>query len=408
MDPLAPDLKPELLEELLKLAGGNAKSLFGPEGVLQKLKGALMERMLEAEMTEHLGFERNASEGRRSGNSRNGHTPKTVTTESGPVGIRVPRDRAGTFEPQLVPKHVRRLEGFDEKGLSMYARGMSVREIQEHLRDFYGTDISPDLITRVTDAVLEHAREWQQRPLDAVYPILYLDALFVAVRDSGAVRKKAVYVAMAVNGLGERDVLGLWIEPTEGARTWLGVLTELRNRGLQDVFFICCDGLSGFAQAAEAVFPRATMQTCIVHMIRASLRYVTHSDRKLVVAALRDVYGAATETAAREALDAFEQRWAAKYPPVVRLWRSRWTEVVPFLAYPPEVRRILYTTNAIESLNAQLRRVVRPKGNFPNDDAVLKLLFMAIQRARQRWKPAPAWTQAYNHFAIMFEDRLPA
>jgi putative transposase len=407
MDPLAPVIKPELLEELLKLAK-DPKALFGPGGVLQQLKGALMERMLEAEMTEHLGYERNAVEGRGKGNSRNGHTSKTVSTESGPVDIRVPRDRAGTFEPQLVPKYVRRLEGFDEKVLSMYARGMPMREIQEHLRDFYGTDISPELISRVTDAVLEHAREWQQRPLESVYPIVYLDALFVAVRDGGTVTKKAVYVAMGVTLRGERDVLGLWIEPTEGARTWLGVLTELRNRGVQDVFFICCDGLSGFAQAVEAVFPKATVQTCVVHLIRASLRYVSEADRRHVVAALRDVYGADTEAAATAALDAFEQRWAARYPPVVRLWRSRWAEVVPFLAYPREVRRILYTTNAIESLNAQLRRVLRPKGSFPNDDAVLKLLFLAIQRAQLRWKPAPAWKQAYNHFAIMFEDRLPA
>jgi len=367
-----------------------------------------MERMLEAEMTEHLGYEPNAAEGRGSGNSRNGHTHKTVTTESGPVDIRVPRDREGTFEPVVVPKHARRLEGFDEKVLSLYARGMPMREIQEHLRDFYGTDISPDLISRVTDAVLEHAREWQQRPLEAVYPILYLDALFVPVRDGGAVTKKAVYVAMGVTARGERDVLGLWIEPTEGARTWLGVLTELRNRGVQDVIFLCCDGLSGFAQAVEAVFPRATVQTCIVHMIRATLRYVTEADRRQVVSALRDIYGADTEAAACQALDAFEQRWGAKYPPVVRLWRSRWNEVVPFLAYPREIRRILYTTNAIESLNAQLRRVLRPKGSFPNDDAVFKLLFLAIQRAQKRWKPAPSWKQAYNHFAIMFEDRLPA
>jgi len=336
MDPLAPVIRPELLDELLKLAAQDPKALFGAQGVLQRLKGALMERMLEAEMTDHLGYEPNAAEGRGSGNSRNGHTAKTVTTESGPVDIRVPRDRAGTFEPRLVPKHVRRLEGFDDKVLSMYARGMSLREMQEHLREFYGTDISPELITRVTDAVLEHAREWQQRPLDAVYPILYLDALFVSVREGGAVGKKAVYVAMGVNLRGERDVLGLWIEPTEGARTWLGILTELRNRGLHDVFFLCCDGLSGFAQAVEAVFPRATVQTCIVHLIRASLRYVTAADRKHVVASLRELYGAATEAAAREALVAFEQRWGAKYPPVVRLWRSRWAEIVPFLAYPRE------------------------------------------------------------------------
>ena len=407
MDPLAPVIKPEILEELLKLAK-DPKALFGAGGILQQLKGALMERMLEAEMTEHLGYEANASEGRGSGNSRNGHTQKTVTTESGPVQIRVPRDRAGTFEPQLIPKHARRLEGFDEHVLSLYARGMSMREIQEHLRHLYGTDISPDLITRVTDAVLEQAREWRDRPLEAVYPVLYLDALFVSVRDGGAVTKKAIYVALGITTRGTRDVLGIWIEPTEGARTWLSVLTELRNRGVQDVFVICCDGLSGFAQAVEATFPRAIVQTCVVHMIRASLRYVGDADRKHVVAALRDIYGADTEAAAQQAMDAFAERWAAKYPAVVRLWRNRWNEIVPFLAFPKPIRRILYTTNAIESLNSQLRRVLRPKGSFPNDDAVLKLLFLALQRARVRWKSAPEWKQAYNHFAIMFEDRLSA
>jgi putative transposase len=407
MDPLAPVIKPEILEELLKLAK-EPKALFGAGGILQQLKGALMERMLEAEMTEHLGYEPNAVEGRGTGNSRNGHTPKIVTTESGPVQICVPRDRAGTFEPQLVPKHARRLEGFDEHVLSLYARGMSMREIQEHLRHLYGTEVSPDLITRVTDAVLEQAREWRERPLEAVYPVLYLDALFVSVRDGGAVTKKAIYVAMGITTRGTRDVLGLWIEPTEGARTWLSVLTELRNRGVQDVFFVCCDGLSGFAQAVEATFPRATTQTCVVHLIRASLRYVGDADRKHVVAALREVYGADTEAAAGHAFEAFVQRWGTKYPAVVRLWRSRWNEIVPFLSFPKEIRRILYTTNAIESLNSQLRRVLRPKGSFPNDDAVLKLLFLALQRARVRWKPAPAWKQAYNHFAIMFEDRLPA
>ena len=368
MDPLAPVIKPEILEELLKLSK-EPQALFGAGGILQQLKGALMERMLEAEMTEHLGYEPSAVEGRGTGNSRNGHTPKMVTTESGPVLIRVPRDRAGTFEPQLVPKHARRLEGFDEHVLSLYARGMSMREIQEHLRHLYGTEVSPDLITRVTDAVLEQAREWRERPLEAVYPVLYLDALFVSVRDGGTVTKKAIYVAMGITTRGTRDVLGLWIEPTEGARTWLSVLTELRNRGVQDVFFVCCDGLSGFAQAVEATFPRATTQTCVVHLIRASLRYVGDADRKHVVAALREVYGADTEAAAVQAFDAFVQRWATKYPAVVRLWRSRWNEIVPFLAFPKEIRRILYTTNAIESLNSQLRRVLRPKGSFPNDDA---------------------------------------
>jgi len=407
MDPLAPVIKPELLTELLKLTR-DPKALFGPGGVLQQLKGALMERMLEAELTEHLGYEPNAVEGRGSGNSRNGHTTKTVETESGPVEIRVPRDRAGTFSPQVVPKHHRRIEGFDEHVLSLYSRGMPMREIQEHLRHLYGTDVSPDLISRVTDAVLDTAREWQSRPLEAVYPVLYLDALFVSVSEGSSVTKKAVYVALGITVSGRRDVLGLWIEATEGARTWLAILTELRNRGVQDVFFACCDGLSGFPQAIEAVFPKATVQTCIVHMIRASLRYVQDKDRRLVVAALREVYGAETELAAQQAFEEFKQRWGAKYPPIVKLWTARWNEVVPFLAFPKEIRRILYTTNAVESLNAQLRRVLRPKGQFPNDDAVLKILFLAIQRAKLKWKPAPQWKVALSHFAITFEDRLPA
>lgn len=407
MDPLAPVIRPELLDELLKLTK-DPKALFGAQGVLQQLKGALMERILEGELTEHLGYEPSAVEGRGTGNSRNGHTQKTVTTESGPVDIRVPRDRAGTFEPQLVPKHARRLEGFDEHVLSLYGRGMSMREIQEHLRHLYGTEISPDLITRVTDAVLELAREWQARPLEPVYPVLYIDALYTSVRDGGAVTKKAIYVALGIGVSGQRDVLGLWIDPSEGARTWLSILTELKNRGVQDVLFVCCDGLSGLSQAIGAVFPKATVQTCIVHLIRASLRYVHDKDRRHVVAALREVYGADSEASARQAFDAFEQRWGAKYPPIVRLWRSRWDEVVPFLAYPPPIRRILYTTNAVESLNAQLRRVLRPKGQFPNDDAVLKILFLALKRAKLKWKPAPAWKQALTHFAIMFENRLPA
>jgi transposase-like protein len=407
MDPLGPVIKPEILEELMKLAK-DPKALFGPGGVFQQLKGALMERVLEAELTEHLGYEAHASEGRGSGNSRNGHTSKTVTTESGPVVVRVPRDRAGTFEPQVVPKHARRLEGFDEHVLSLYARGMPMREIQEHLRHLYGTEVSPDLISRVTDSVLEHAREWQSRLLDAVYPVLYIDALFVSVRDGGAVVKKAVYVALGISMTGNRDVLGLWIESGEGARTWLTILTELKNRGVRDIFFVCCDGLTGISQAIEAAFPRATVQTCIVHLIRASLRYVIHRDRTKVVASLRAIYGADSEPAARQALDELDQTWGRQYPPILKIWRSRWDEIIPFLAYPLEIRRILYTTNAIESLNAQLRRVLRPKGQFPNDEAVFKILYLALQRAERKWQPVPSWRRTLAHFTIMFEDRMPA
>jgi putative transposase len=397
-------LKPELVEELLK-AVRNPNELFGPEGLFVRLKAALMERLLDAELTEHLGFEKNA--GRGNGNARNGYTSKTVQTETGPVEIRVPRDRAGTFEPQLVAKYQRRLEGFDDKVLALYARGMSVRDIQRHLQELYGTEVAPELISRVTDAVLDEARAWQSRPLDAVYPIVYLDALFVSVRDQGTVKKKAVYIALGTAVDGRRDVLGLWIDGSEGARFWLNALTELKNRGVQDILFICCDGLSGLPQACEAAFPKAVVQTCIVHMIRASLRYVPFTERKNVVAALRSIYGANTEDAARTALDAFEERFGRKYPGIVSLWRGRWNEVVPFLSYPDEIRRILYTTNAIESLNFQLRKVLRTKGHFPTDDAVLKVVYLAIKHASFRWRPSKHWPQAIAHFAIVFGDRLP-
>lgn len=408
MESTAVTLKAELVEELMKCVR-SPQDMFGPEGLFQRLKGALMERLLEAEMTEHLGFEKNAVEGEKRSNSRNGYSCKKVHTESGPVEIRVPRDRAGTFEPQLVAKHQRRLEGFDDKVLALYARGMSVRDIQSQLHELYGTEVSPDLITRVTDSVLEQAKEWQARPLEAIYPIVYIDALFVSVRDGGTVTKKAVYVALGTRLDGSREVLGLWLDATEGARFWLRVLTDLKNRGVQDVFFVCCDGLSGFPQAIETAFPKAIVQTCIVHMIRASLRYVTATDRKLVVTSLRDIYTAETEAAAGTALDAFDKRWRSKYPSVSKLWHSRWNEVVPFLAYPKEIRTILYTTNAIESLNFQLRKVIRPKGHFPTDDSVIKILYLAIQRAQLQWKANKShWGAALAHFAIIFENRLPA
>jgi transposase-like protein len=367
-----------------------------------------MERMLEAEMSAHLGYEPNAAEGRGTGNSRNGHSSKTVETESGPVEIRVPRDRKGSFEPQVVPKHRRRLEGFDDKVLALYARGMSTRDIQGHLRELYGTEVSIDLISRVTDAVLEEVKAWQVRPLEAVYPIVYLDALFVSVRDGGVVTKKAVHIALGMGLDGRREVLGFWIEATEGARFWLSILTELKNRGVEDIFFICCDGLTGLPQAIEAAFPRAIVQTCIVHMIRASLRHVAWGDRKAIVSALKPVYGAENEEAAKAALDVFEERWRPKYPTIAKQWRLRWSEIVPFLAYPREIRRILYTTNIIESLNAQLRKVLKPKGHFPTDDAVAKVLFLALQHAKLHWKPPIFWRQSLSHFSLMFGDRFPA
>lgn len=406
MERIPAALKNQVIAELLK-STSSPEELLGPNGLLHELKGALMERMLEAEMTEHLGYEPNDPKGRKTGNSRNGHSTKRVETESGPVEIRVPRDRNGSFEPKLVPKHRRRLEGFDEKVLALYARGMSVRDIQGHLRELYGTDVSTDLISRVTDAVVDELREWQARPLERLYPIIYLDALFVSVRDGGTVTKKAVYIAMGVAMDGSREVLGFWIEQNEGARFWLAVMTELKNRGLEDVFFVCCDGLTGLPQAVEAAFPKAVVQTCIVHMVRNSLRYVNWRDRKALVTALQAVYTAESEPAAKAALDEFEKSWGARYPAISKMWRARWAEVTPFLAYPAEVRRMLYSTNTIESLNAQLRKVLKPKGSFPSDEAVAKLLYLALQHAKSRWKSSKFWSTALAHFAIMFEDRFP-
>lgn len=402
-------LNQSLLEQLLKSVE-KPEDLLGPNGLLHQLKGALMQRMLEAEMTEHLGYEANDPKGRGSGNTRNGHSLKTVTTDTGSIEVRVPRDRKGLFEPKLIPKHHRRLDGFDDKVLAMYARGMSVRDIEGHLRELYGIDVSPDLISRVTDSVMDEVRDWQSRQIDAVYPILYIDALFVHVRESGTVVKKAVYVALGVALDGTREVLGFWVGAGsgEGARFWLNVLTELKHRGLEDVFFVCCDGLTGLPQSIEAAFPKAVVQTCIVHMIRASLRHVGWQDRKKIAAALRPIYAAVNEQAARHALEDFEQAWGSRFPSIGRLWRARWNETVPFLAYPAEVRRMLYTTNVIESLNSQLRKVLRPKGAFPSDEAVTKILYLALRTAKMSWRTQKYWQVALRHFHIMFGDRFPA
>ncbi len=397
--------KQELLDMLLQGAS-TEQDLFGPEGVFTQLKGALMERLLEAEMTEHVGHER---QGRRKGsNSRNGHSRKTVQTESGPVEIQVPRDREGTFEPQLVKKHERRLEGFDEKVIALYARGMTQRDIQQHLRELYGTEVSPDLISRATEGVMDEFRAWQSRPLEPVYPIVYLDALFVSVRDGGQVQKRAFYVALGVRVDGTRDVLGLWVAASEGSKFWLSILTELKNRGVHDILFICADGLTGLGQAIDAAFPKAVHQTCVVHLIRSALRFVSWTDRKQISAALRPVYQAENEKAAELALDDAAKQLDAKYPSVVRTFRNRWSEFVPFLSYPAELRQMLYTTNAVESLNAQLRKTLRQRGPFPNDDAVFKLLFLAIRNAKVHWRRPIQWTRMLVQLDIFFEGRLPA
>jgi putative transposase len=398
-----PSIPDELLDRLL--AGGDPKeALSGKDGLLDALKKALAERALNAEMDHHL--DGGEPDGRA--NSRNGYGRKTVLTDNGRMEIAVPRDRLSTFDPQLIAKYRRRLPGFDGKVVSMYARGLSVREIRGHLLDLYGIEVSPDLISAVTDAVLDEVAQWQERPLEPVYPLVYFDALRVKVRDEGTVRNKAVHVALGVRPDGTKEILGLWIEQTEGAKFWLRVMTELKNRGVEDMLIAVVDGLKGFPEAITAVFPQAQVQTCIVHLIRGSLEFVPWKDRKPVAAALKEVYRAVDAEAGRAALDAFaDGPWGIKYPAIAQSWRRNWAAVIPFFAFPEDVRRIIYTTNAIESLNAKLRRAVRARGHFPTDDSVLKLLYLVLNLAAKDWKMPPReWGMAKAQFAILFEDRF--
>ena len=398
-----PAIPDELLDQLL--AGSDPRAALADGGLLDGLKKALAERVLNAELDHHL--EGGEPDGRANG--RNGYGAKSVLTGTGKLELQVPRDRLSTFDPQLIAKYQRRFPGFDDKIVSMYARGMSTREIQGHLRELYGIEVSPDLVSAVTDAVLDEVAEWQNRPLEALYPLVFLDALpRVKVRDEGTVRNKAVYVALGVRPDGAKEVLGLWIEQTEGAKFWLRVMNELKDRGVEDVLIAVVDGLKGFPEAIAAVFPKAQVQACIVHLIRASLDYVSYKDRKAVAAALKEVYRARTAEAGQAALEAFDAGpWGRKYPVIAQTWRRHWTEVIPFYAFPAEVRRIIYTTNAIEALHAKLRRAVRARGHFPTDEAVLKLLFLVLNLAAKEWRmPAREWTAAKAQFAILFEDRF--
>ena len=399
------EFKQEWIDQLVSGCSTEA-DLFGPDGVFTQLKGAVMNRLLEAEMTHHLGHER--GELRRGTNARNGHSQKTVHTESGSVVINVPRDREATFEPILIEKHQRRLDGFDQKVLALYSRGMTTRDIASHLRELYGTDVSHELISKATEYVIDEFRAWQKRPLDACYPVVYVDAIFVGVRDGTQVKKRAFYVVLGMGLDGRRDVLGLWVAETEGAKFWLEVFTDLKNRGVNDVLFLCADGLTGIDRAIEVAFPKAVHQTCIVHLIRASMRFVSYADRGALAASLKPLYTAENESAARDALGELETKWGRKYPAAVRTWKQRWELFIPFLAYPVPIRRILYTTNCIESLNSQLRKVIRNRGPFPNDDAVFKLFFLAIRNAKDGWNAPHHWSSALAHFDIHFEGRLPA
>ena len=395
-----PVIADAVLDQLL--GGSDPKAAFDPQGLLDQLKKALAERALNAEMEHHLASEAGA------GTSRNGYGRKTVMTDSGPLPLDIPRDRDASFEPRLVAKHQRRLSGFDDRVISMYARGMSTREIVGYLSDFYGTEVSADLVSTVTDAVLDEVAVWQARPLEPLYPVVFFDALRVKVRDEGTVRNKAVYLGLGVRPDGTKEILGLWIEQTEGARFWLRVFNELRNRGVHDVLIAVVDGLKGFPEAIGASFPRTLVQSCIVHLLRNSLAYVPWKDRKAVATALKEVYRAIDATAAELALSAFESGpWGRKYPSIAPIWRRAWPEVIPFFAFPAEVRRILYTTNAIEAVNAKLRRAVRARGHFPTDDAALKLLFLVLNRAEKKWTMPPHhWCLACAQFAIIFGERF--
>ena len=397
----------ELIDQLL--AGyKKPEDLIGENGLLKQLTKRLVERALEAEMTEHLGHTKNASVANAAGNARNGKSKKTLKGDFGELPIDVPRDRHASFEPQIVPKHQTRWTGFDDKILSLYARGMTVREIQGHLQEMYGAEVSPSLISTVTDAVMDEAKAWQGRPLESLYPIVYLDCIHVKTRDSGAVRAKAVYLALGINRAGEKEILGLWIAQAEGAKFWLQVVTELKNRGVADIFIACVDGLKGFPEAIEVVYPQTAVQLCVVHMVRHSLNYVGWKMRKAVAADLKTVYSAATADEALLRLEEFADQWGQDYPTIVKSWRSNWPRIVPFFEYPPEIRRIIYTTNAIESVNMSLRKVTKSRGSFPSDEALLKLFYLALNNISKKWTmPLRDWKAALTRFTIQFEGRMP-
>jgi putative transposase len=401
-----PELKvpSELLDQLVKgpMTQGEVEALC------RSLKKAVIERAMGAEMSQHLGYSPGEAKPADQDNHRNGTTGKTVLTDDGPVRIEVPRDRAGRFEPQIIPKHERRFTGFDEKIVAMYARGMTVREIQGFLAEMYATEVSPEFISKVTDEVMTEVTAWQSRPLEPLYAVVFFDALRVKIRDDAVVRNKAVYLALGVLPDGTRDVLGIWIEQTEGAKFWLKVFNDLKTRGVNDLLIAVVDGLKGLAEAIEVAFPATTVQTCIVHLIRNSLEYASWKDRKAVAAALKPIYAAATEAAAEEALAAFSTGpWGAKYPTIAQSWRRSWQHVIPFFAFPPEVRRVIYTTNVIESLHMQLRKIIKTRGHFPSDDAAIKLLWLALRNIlADKVRSAKEWKAAMNQFAVMYGDRF--
>jgi len=401
------EIKKELIDELLKNYQ-KPEDVIGENGLLKQLTKALLERAMDAELTHHLGYEKSDPAGYHSGNSRNGTTAKTLKGDFGELVIETPRDRNGSFEPQMVKKHQTRWDGFDDKILSMYARGMSTREIQGHLQEMYGVEVSPTLISEVTDGVLEEVKGWQNRPLEPVYGIVYLDALYVKMRHEGRVENRAVYVAIGIGLDGQKDVLGLWSSSHEGAKFWLGVLTEIKNRGVKEILIACVDGLKGFPPAIESVFPQTQVQLCIVHLVRASLNYVNWKERKQVAADLKEIYRAATAIQAEMELNAFQSKWGSKYQAIGKLWKENWTHVVPFFEFPAEVRKVMYTTNAVESLHMSLRKIIKTRGSFPSEEAAVKLLYLALRNVIQKWDTVQGWKQALNHFEMLWGDRIQA
>lgn len=401
------NISDEMLDGLIGSAS-TQDDLFGSGGILKELSKRLMERMLEAEMTHQLGYKKYAQEGDNTGNSRNGKTQKTVKTGAGDITIEVPRDRNAEFEPLLIGKRQTKLDTLNKQVLSLYAKGMTVRDIKEHVSELYGTEISRDLISSLTDSVLDDVAEWRNRPLESIYPIVFIDGFVAKCRLDGVVSNRCVYVVYGINMEGCKEVLGLYLGESEGAKFWLHVLTELKNRGLQDIFILCADGLKGLPEAVEATFPHTTFQTCLVHMVRHSLNYVPYTERKAVAEDLKKIYSSNTADLALQALDDFELVWGDKYPAIVRSWRSNWEKITPFMSFPIEIRKVIYTTNIVESLNSSLRKAVRNRGHFPTEESLMKVLYLVIQQVSKRWTmPIRDWKQALNRFAIMYPDRFP-
>ena len=397
----------DLIDQLLK-DYKSPEDVLGENGLLKQLTKALLERALKAELSHHLGYEKHSVEGQNSGNSRNGKSKKTLKGEFGTLPIDVPRDRNSSFEPKIIPKGQTRFEGFDDKILSLYARGMTTRQIQQHLEEIYQVEVSPSLISTVTDAVIDEVRAWQSRPLAAIYPIVYFDCLMVKIRDGAHIINKAIYLAIGLTREGQKEALGLWISPTEGAKFWMGVISELKNRGVADIFIACVDGLTGLAEAIEAVFARTQVQQCIVHQVRASLAYVSYKERKAVATDLKAIYTAPRREEGELRLEEFAAKWDSRYPTISKQWRVSWERLAVFFSYPPEIRKVIYTTNAIESANSGLRRVIKNRGSFPTDEAALKLIYLALENLSQKWTmPVKDWRAALNQFAILFEGRLP-